>query len=126
MEHLRPGAVRLADSALADPPDAAWVALVVAVASAVAIVALSTFGLQWAHTYRQWSMEGLGFVHVGMGLFIASAGAFFCVGVLLWARARTSRRWERVYSEGVLPECRDHSRKLTPGLGWPGAHLRFP
>lgn len=73
------------------------VALVVAVAAAAAIVALSTFGLQWAHTYRQWSMEGLAFVHVGMGLFIASAGAFFCVGVLLWARARTSRRWERIY-----------------------------
>lgn len=73
------------------------VAQVVAVASAAAIVALSTFGLQWAHTYRQWSVEGLGFVHVGLGLSIASAGAFFCVGVLLWARARTSRRRERVY-----------------------------
>lgn len=73
------------------------VALVVAVPSAAAIVALSTFGLPWAHTYRQWSMEGLVFVHVGMGLLLASAAALFCVGVLLWARARTSRRRERIY-----------------------------
>lgn len=73
------------------------VALVGAAASAAVIVALSTFGLQWAHTYRQWSGEGLAFVSVGMGLLMASAGAFFSVGVLLWARARTSPRRGRIY-----------------------------
>lgn len=74
------------------------VALFVAAASAVALVTLSTVGLRWAHTYRQWSGEGLGFAWVAMGLVAASAAASSAVAVLLWARARTSPRHERFYA----------------------------
>lgn len=70
----------------------------VAAATATALVALSTFGLRWAHTYRQASQEGVAFVSVGMGLVAASAGAAFAVAVLLWARARTSPRRQRFYA----------------------------
>lgn len=73
-------------------------ALCVAAATAVALLTLSTVGLQWAHTYRQWSGEGLAFLWVAMGLVVASAGASFSVAVLLWARARTSPRHERFYA----------------------------
>lgn len=73
-------------------------ALLVAAAIAVAIIALSTFGLRWAHTYRQGSGEGLAFVWVGIGLVTASAGALFSVAVLLWARTRTTPRRQRFYA----------------------------
>lgn len=74
------------------------VALMVAAATAVTIVALSTFGLRWAHTYRQESQEGLAFVAVSMGLVAASAGAMASTAVLLWARARTSPRQRHLYT----------------------------
>lgn len=74
------------------------VAVVVAVASAVATIALSTLGLRWAHTLRQWSGEGLGFAWVAMALVVTSTGASFAAAILLWARARTSPRHQRLYA----------------------------
>ncbi len=74
------------------------VALMVAAVTAVTMVALSTFGLRWAHTYRQGSQEGLAFMLVSMGLVAASAVAMLAVAVLLWARARTTSRQRRFYA----------------------------
>lgn len=70
----------------------------VGVATATFVLVLATAGLRWAHTYRQWSGEGLAFAWIAVGLVMASAGATFSVGALLWARARTSPAGARFYA----------------------------